>query len=104
MPANNENIKITVVEKRGKRGCDYCHRVGDVYDYAKDAGKLCPWMLTVANMYITKLRDGHTFSRGPEVPDGAVTFCCPDPRVMNIFQIEYTGKIEDKDHKYNFIE
>lgn len=70
-----------------------------MYDYARDAGKLCPWMLTVANMYITKLRDGHTFSRGSEVPDGAVTFCCPDPRVMNIFQIEYTGKIEDKDHK-----
>ena len=28
MAENNENIKITVVEKRGKRGCDYGHRVG----------------------------------------------------------------------------
>ena len=42
MAENNENIKITVVEKRGKRGCDYGHRVGDIYDYAKDAGRLCP--------------------------------------------------------------
>ena len=58
MAENNENIKITVVEKRGKRGCDYGHRVGDIYDYAKDAGRLCPWMLTVANMYISKLKDG----------------------------------------------
>ena len=85
MAENNENIKITVVEKRGKRGCDYGHRVGDIYDYAKDAGRLCPWMLTVANMYISKLK---------ELSENAVTFCCPDPRVMNIFQIEYTGKIE----------
>ncbi|MBQ3683200.1 MAG: TIGR04076 family protein [Succinimonas sp.] len=91
MPENNENIKITVVEKRGKRGCDYCHRVGDVYDYAKDAGRLCPWMLTVANMYISKLKDGHRFIR-EGLPRNAVTFCCPDPRVMNIFQIEYTGR------------
>ena len=78
MAENNENIKITVVEKRGKRGCDYGHRVGDIYDYAKDAGRLCPWMLTVANMYISKLKDGQTFTR-----EG-----------LNIFQIEYTGKIE----------
>ena len=56
-------------------------------------------MLTVANMYIAKLRDGHRFTRGPEVPEGAVTFCCPDPRVMNIFQVEYTGKIEDPVHR-----
>ena len=63
MAENNENIKITVVERRGKRGCDYGHRVGDVYDYAKDAGRLCPWMLTVANMYISKLKDGQTFTR-----------------------------------------
>ena len=32
MAENNENIKITVVEKRGKRGCDYGHRVGDIYE------------------------------------------------------------------------
>ena len=93
MAENNENITITVVERRGKRGCDYGHRIGDVYDYAKDAGRLCPWMLTVANMYISKLKDGQTFTR-EGLPENAVTFCCPDPRVMNIFQIVYTGKIE----------
>jgi uncharacterized repeat protein (TIGR04076 family) len=93
MAENNEHIKISVVERRGKRGCDYGHRVDDVYDYAKDAGRLCPWMLTVANMYISKLKDGQTFTR-EGLPKNAVTFCCPDPRVMNIFQIEYTGRIE----------
>ena len=98
MTANNDNIKISVVEKRGKGGCDYCHRVGHVSDFASDAGRLCPWMLTVAGMYISKLRDGHRFTRDESVPENAVTFCCPDPRVMNIFQIEYTGKIEDRHH------
>ena len=38
MAENNENIKITVVEKRGKRGCDYGHRVGDIYDYEENVG------------------------------------------------------------------
>lgn len=51
-------------------------------------------MLTVANMYISKLKDGQTFTR-EGLSENAVTFCCPDPRVMNIFQIEYTGKIEN---------
>ncbi len=63
MAENNENITITVVERRGKRGGDYDHRIRDVYDYARDAGRLCPWMLTVANMYISKLKDGQKFTR-----------------------------------------
>ena len=42
MAENNENIKITVVEKRGKRGCDYGHRVGDIYDYGQGRRKAVP--------------------------------------------------------------
>ena len=88
MKLDNKGIKISLIEKRGKRGCDYCHRVGDEYDYEKDAGKLCPWMLTVANMYISRMKCGQKFERDG-LPDNAVTFCCPDPRVMNIFKIEF---------------
>ena len=81
-----KELKSPSLKKKGKRGCDYCHRVGDVYDYEQDAGKLCPWMLTVANMYIPKMQSGQKFQRDG-IPDNAVTFCCPDPGVMNIFMI-----------------
>jgi len=49
-------IKITLVDRIGKRGCHRGHKIGDSFDYETDRGKLCPMAMHVAFPYIDILR------------------------------------------------
>ena len=78
-------IKITLIERKGEHNCHRGHKVGDVFDYDNERGKLCPMAMHVAFPYIDILRYGGT---PPRTKDGDVRFCCPDPDVINVFRIE----------------
>ncbi|MDL2263366.1 TIGR04076 family protein, partial [Synergistaceae bacterium OttesenSCG-928-I11] len=49
-------IKIELVERMGKYGCHRGHKVGEIYDFDEDRGKLCPMAMHVLFPYINILR------------------------------------------------
>lgn len=77
-------IKITIVEQKGNCSCHRGHKVGDVFEFDKDRGKLCPMAMHVLFPMIDILRyDGKLKTN---------TFCCPDVDTINVFKIE---KVEE---------
>lgn len=49
-------IKITITDRRGKKGCHRGHHVGEVFDFDEDRGKICPMAMHCAFPYIDILR------------------------------------------------
>jgi uncharacterized repeat protein (TIGR04076 family) len=82
-------LKLTLIEKKESGVCHYNHKIGDTFDFATERGAMCPMALYVAFPYIDILRYGGSIP-GEEGDTGV--FCCPDPKVINIFKIE---KISD---------
>ena len=78
-------ITITLTERRGRFPCHHGHKPGDVFDFDKDRGLLCPMAMHVAFIYADILRYG---GRIPGEPPGTARFCCPDPDTMNVFKLE----------------
>ncbi len=79
-------IRLTLIDKKGKYNCHHGHKIGDSFDFETDRGKLCPMAVHVAFPYIEIIKYGGT---PPERADSdAVTFCCPDADVINIFRID----------------
>lgn len=78
-------ITITLIEQKGHRGCHRGHRVGDVFDFDTERGRLCPMAMHVAFPYVDILRYG---GKLPGQPEGTAVFCCPDADVINVFRAE----------------
>lgn len=78
-------IRITLVEKRGSKGCRHGHKIGDSWDYDLDRGKICPMAMHTAFVYADILRCGGQIR---SATPGVGYFSCPDPEVLNIFKIE----------------
>ena len=51
-------IRITLVERRGPRGCHRGHQPGDSFDFDTERGALCPMAMHVAFPYVDILRYG----------------------------------------------
>ena len=49
-------IRITLIDRLGKRGCHRGHRVGESFDFDTERGKLCPMAMHVAFPYVDILR------------------------------------------------
>lgn len=77
-------IRITLVEQKGDHPCHRGHRVGDVFDFDRDRGALCPMAMHVLFPMVDILR------YGGKLPTDL--FCCPDVDTINVFKIE---KIEE---------
>lgn len=79
-----KKIKIVLTERRGECSCHRGHRIGDTFDFDTERGKLCPMALYTAFPLIDILRyDG----KPPRCRDGRICFSCPDPDVLNIFEL-----------------
>ena len=79
-------ITIELVEQKGEYGCHRGHKVGDVFDFDLDRGKLCPMAMHTLFPYIDILRYGGTIPPGRT--GGDIRVCCPDPDVINVFRIQ----------------
>ena len=78
-------IRITLIDRLGKRGCHRGHRVGESFDFDTERGKLCPMAMHVAFPYVDILRYGGAI---PGQPAGTAVCCCPDVDTINVFRIE----------------
>lgn len=88
--AKHPKIRLTLIDKKGKHVCHYGHKVGDSFDFQTERGILCPMAVHVAFPYVEIIKYGGTPPERAE--SDAVTFCCPDADVINIFRID---KVED---------
>ena len=84
MARRRPKIKIQVIDRRGKHGCHRGHKVGEVFDFDEDRGKICPMAMHCAFPYIDILRYGGTL---PGMKDNTFKVCCPDVDVINVFEI-----------------
>ncbi len=82
-------IKITIVKQLGDVPCHRGHKVGDVFYFDEDRGKLCPMAMHVLFPMIDILRYGGTLKSD--------CYCCPDVNTVNVFKIE---KVEQQCAKF----
>jgi len=90
MTMRKPKIKISLVDKKGPRGCHHGHQIGDSWDWDTERGSLCPMAQHVAFPYVDILRYGGQL---PSKEKDSICFCCPDVDVINVFQIE---KVKDE--------
>jgi uncharacterized repeat protein (TIGR04076 family) len=75
--------------------CPNGHRVGDQWLVSrKTPPGMCLGAFNALMPFITALRFGGNF---PWEKEGEGTFCCPDPKVVNVFRLERTGDTEDEE-------
>lgn len=80
-------IKLTITDRRGNMGYHRAHKVGDVFDYDTDRGKICPMAMHCAFSYIDILRHGGSL---PGEEKRTAEFCCSDTDVIMVFKAEIT--------------
>lgn len=78
-------IRITCVNQLGECRCHHGHKPGDVFDFDRDRGRLCPMACHVGFPYIDILRYGGTV---PGNEPGTAKFCCPEVDTLNVFLAE----------------
>ena len=78
-------VRITCVDQLGECHCHHGHKPGDVFDFDRDRGRLCPMACHVGFPYIDILRYGGT---GPGNEPGTAKFCCPEVDTLNVWIAE----------------
>lgn len=79
------DIKITLVSQLRK--CPAGHKVGDEFVVGRHTpAGMCLGAFNALLPYITTLRWGGSFPWEKAGDQG--TFCCPDPKVVNVFKVE----------------
>ena len=82
-------IKIEIVNILEAGTCNFGHKVGDIFVYPDDKGKLCSYAWHSLFPYLTSLQNGASFPWEDD-PD-SITLCCPDyknPVVFNLTRVE----------------
>ena len=90
-------IEIEIYEARED---SWCHKKGDKFEYPKDIGKICPWLLSSMHDFLRLLQNGVTLPWRYEDtpyekvidPDGVTTeyVRCPDPTADLVAKITRT--------------
>ncbi|MDL2299031.1 TIGR04076 family protein [Synergistaceae bacterium OttesenSCG-928-D05] len=82
-----KKIKLTVIDRKGPRGCSRGHKIGDTFDLdTEDRGRLCPRVTHVCYPYADTLRYGGEPPCKKE--NGEYIFCCPDVDTINVFRMD----------------
>lgn len=90
-------IEIEIYEARED---SWCHKKGDKFEYPKDIGKICPWLLSSMHDFLLVLQQGVTlpwkYENTPYEkvidPEGVTTeyVRCPDPTADLVAKITRT--------------
>ena len=87
------HIRISCVDQLGTCRCHHGHKPGDVFDFDRDRGKLCPMAAHVAFPYVDILRYGGSV---PGNEPGCARFCCPDVDTINVFEAHIVEREEGR--------
>lgn len=61
MSSHDKQIKITVVDRLGQKGCHRGMRIGQTFDFVTQRGQMCPMVEHIAFIYADILRYGGNF-------------------------------------------
>lgn len=86
MKMKKPDVTIELVDKRGTLSCQRGHKIGDVFDFEADRGRLCPYALHALLPYITVLRYGGELTPSPA--HGDCRYSCPDADVGCIYSLK----------------
>ena len=89
--AKRPKVIMKLVDKKGECNCHHGHKVGDTFDFDTERGSLCSMAMHAAFPYVDILRYGGTIPLSKTY--GKINFCCPDPDVINVFEIEVKNKV-----------
>ena len=89
-------IKITIIDRKGPKGCHRGHKVGDTFDFDTERGKICPLAMHVLFPEIDILRYG---GEVPGQEKGTAVVTCPDADTLTVFKVE---RIESQQVKLDF--
>ena len=78
-------IKISIIGRRGEKGCHRGHKTGQTFDYDTQRGDICPMAMHCGFPYIDILRYGGSV---PGQPEGIAEFCCSDADTIMVFKAE----------------
>jgi uncharacterized repeat protein (TIGR04076 family) len=84
------DVRIDVIEIRGKGECSFGHKVGDTT--AIGEANLCPWAEHTLIPFATALRFGGEVPWREHDKD-KMDICCPDPDNPVIFQLTRIPKV-----------
>ncbi|MBU0985083.1 MAG: TIGR04076 family protein [candidate division Zixibacteria bacterium] len=83
--AKRYDVKITLESQLSQ--CPAGHKVGDQWTVGRyTPGGMCMGAYGALLQYVTTLRFGGSFPWEKDPDRG--TFCCPDPKVVNVFRLE----------------
>ena len=96
-PKRLYKIEIDIFEARKDT---WCHKQGDKFEYPKDTGRICPWLMASMHDFIVVLQNGANLNwRYENTPyqkvidsDGVTTefVRCPDPTANLVARITRT--------------
>jgi len=83
-------VKIEVIDILNDGACSMGQKIGDVFEYPKDRGKLCPSSFYVLYPWIMVMLSGGSFA---EEGDGSdfMTTGCPDYKHQVVYKISRTA-------------
>lgn len=82
-------IQISVIDRRGEKGCHRGHMIGQTFDYDTQRGDICPMAMHCGFPYIDILRYGGNV---PGQPEGIAEFCCSDADTIMVFKAEIVNE------------
>ena len=82
-------IRISVIDRRGEKGCQRGHKIGQTVDYDTQRGDICPMAMHCGFPYIDILRYGGNV---PGQPEGIAEFCCSDADTIMVFKAEIVNE------------
>lgn len=83
---SKRKITIEVIDVLGTGKCSMNQKVGDVYRYPEDRGKMCPYSFHILFPWILVMLTGGTFESSEQERD-AMTMGCSDYRHQVVYKI-----------------
>lgn len=82
------NVTIEVIDILNNGECSIGQKIGDVYEYPKDRGKMCPSSLYIMYPWIMVMLSGGSFSESGDGKD-FMTVGCSDYRHQVVYKISW---------------
>ncbi|MFW9997136.1 MAG: TIGR04076 family protein [Candidatus Odinarchaeota archaeon] len=82
-----KRITLEITEILGDGNCPQGHKVGDIFNYPEDCGKICSSALHSIYPTIQVIASGGSFPWFDQEKLNEWSRCCPDPKRPVVFKI-----------------
>lgn len=87
-------VKIEIIDIQNDGECSMGFKIGDVFEYPEDRGKMCPSAFYVLYPWIMVMQSGGSFTESGDGSD-FMTTGCPDYRHQVVYKISRTPLKKD---------